>query len=150
MPQSFAALYAHVIYSTKDRLPLLEPEVRPELFRYCGGILRNRKCVLLAANGVLDHVHLLVSMSRESAIADLVRDVKASSSGWIHRHFPDLREFAWQAGYGAFTVSHSQIDVVKDYLARQEQHHSGVSFQEEFRTFLIKHEIEFDERYVWE
>src|SRR5262245_27949655 len=104
MPQSFAALYVHAVYSTRQRMPVLVPEIRPRLFAYCGGILQHRKCVLLAANGVLDHVHLLISMHRQADVASVIRDVKADSSRWLRDTFADLREFAWQSGYGAFSV----------------------------------------------
>src|SRR5437762_3916936 len=147
MPQSLGALYVHLIWSTKNRTALLDPEFRPRLFEYCGGVLRKRKGVLLAANGTLDHVHILASLHRESAVADTVRDLKADSSGWIHRTFPDRTAFAWQNGYGAFTVCYFHLDTIKDYIARQEQHHGvGVTFQDEFRGFLRDHGLAWDER----
>src|SRR5262245_59194548 len=118
MPQSHAALYFHVIFSTKNREPFIDEVIREKLYGYMGGIVRERKCVLLAAGGIPDHVHLLVSLSREWAIADMVRDIKSISSGWIHETFA-RHHFAWQAGYGAFSVSASALDWVKKYLANQ-------------------------------
>lgn len=151
MPQSLAAVYVHYVFSTKDRLPVLVPELRPRLFEFVGGLLRNRECALLSAGGVLDHVHLLVSMSRTWALADLIRDVKANSSGWVKDEFPSLSDFAWQRGYGAFSIAYMQIKGMRIYIENQESHHSGgVSFQDEYRALLRQHHVEFDERYVWD
>jgi REP element-mobilizing transposase RayT len=150
MGQSLAAMYCHVIFSTKNREPYLTPELQPRLYAYLGGILQPQKSVLLAAGGIADHVHLLISLGRELAIADAVRLLKANSSGWIHDTFPDRQVFAWQVGYGAFSVSYSNLKVVKRYIANQEKHHRRRTFQEEYREFLVKHDVEFDERYVWD
>jgi putative transposase len=135
MPQSFGSLDA---------------ELQPRLYEYIGGILRAEKSALLAAGGIPDHVHLLVSLSRELAIAETLRLVKANSSKWIHETFPEHRDFAWQSGYGAFSVSFSNVPEVKGYIARQSEHHRVLTFQDEFREFLRKHELEWDERYVWD
>src|SRR5689334_20653680 len=122
MPQSHASLHVHLIFSTKNRRPIIRPDIRPRLFEYMGGILRGNKCCLIAAGGISDHVHLLVSLGRDISVAQTVALVKANSSGWIHETFADLSAFAWQAGYGAFAVSLSQLDDVKAYIARQEEH----------------------------
>ena len=113
-----------------------------------GGIFRAEKCVLLAAGGMPDHVHLLASLSREITVADLVRSVKANSSRWLH----DLgrTDIWWQAGYGAFAVSYSNIPIVRAYIATQAEHHRRMTFQEEFIEFLTRHELPYDERYVWD
>ena len=150
MPQSFGSLHFHVVFSTKSRQPWIEAELQSRLYQYLGGILRAEKSVLLAAGGMPDHVHLLVSLSRELSIAETVRLVKANSSKWIHRLFAERQQFAWQAGYGAFSVSFSNLPEVKDYIARQPEHHRVRTFQDEFRDFLRKHELEWDERYVWD
>ena len=150
MPQSFAALYCHFIFSTKHREPLISRELQPRLFAYIGGGLRNEGSVLLAAGGMPDHVHLLASLSRQTSVAEVVRLVKANSSGWVHQTFPEMQGFAWQNGYGAFSVSASALPAVKRYLAGQEEHHRTRTFQQEFVAFLKKHEIEHDERYLWE
>ena len=150
MPQSFAALYCHIIFSTKHREPLISRELQPRLFAYIGGGLRDEGNALLAAGGMPDHVHLLASLSRQTSVAEVVRLVKANSSGWVHQTFPDLRGFSWQNGYGAFSVSASALPAVKRYLAGQEEHHRRRTFQEEFVEFLKRHEIEYDERYLWE
>jgi REP element-mobilizing transposase RayT len=150
VPQSFGSLHFHLVFSTKNRQPLIDAELRTRLYEYIGGILRAEKLVLLAAGGMPDHVHLLVSLSRESSIAETLQLVKANSSKWIHTTFPERQHFAWQAGYGAFSVSFSSIADVKNYIARQAEHHRVRTFQDEFREFLRKHELEWDERYVWD
>jgi putative transposase len=149
MPQSFAALYAHVAFSTMERAPILAPELRPRLFEILGGIARRRKCLLLKVGGVADHVHLLLSLHRETAISRIVGALKANSSNWIHRHIAGMEQFDWQDGYGAFSVSHSQVPRVGGYIGRQEIIHSGMSFKAEMRAMLTRHGIEYDERFIW-
>lgn len=150
MPQSFAAVYCHIVFSTKNREPRIKSAWSERLFQYIGGIVANRRGELIAAGGTADHVHLLVSLGREWSLADLLRDLKAGSSKWVHDQFPAERDFAWQTGYGAFSVSASNLDVVKRYIANQEKHHSSMSFQDELRELLRKHGIEWDERYIWD
>lgn len=150
MPQSLACLHCHIIFSTKDRAPFLGPDLLPRLFAYQGGVLREKGSALIAAGGMPDHVHLLVSLSRETSVAEVVRLVKANSSKWIHETFPDLPTFAWQAGYGAFAVSFSNIESVSRYLANQAEHHKKKSFQEELIAFLRRHQLAYDERYLWD
>jgi putative transposase len=150
MPQSLAALYCHLVWSTKQRENWIDAELEPRLYAYIGGILRERKGALVAAGGMPDHVHLLVSLGREWAVSDLVRDIKANSSGWIHSTLPGLTQFAWQTGYGAFSVSASQLSSLKEYIANQKAHHAERPYQEEFRLLLSRHGIEYDERYVWD
>ena len=149
MPQSFSALHCHVIFSTKHRQPQITSELQPRLFEYMGGILRSNSSALIAAGGVPDHVHLLISLGRTLSIADAIRLIKTNSSGWVHREL-QFSDFQWQNGYGAFAVSYSNIDQVKTYLKNQEQHHRTLSFQDEFREFLRRHNLEWDERYVWD
>jgi putative transposase len=150
MPQSFASLHCHIIFSTKHRQPWIDAEWQPRLVEYVGGTLRNHKCSLVAAGGVPDHVHLLISLSRQMAVADMVRLIKSNSSVWVHENIPARADFAWQTGYGAFAVSFSQIHAVRQYIARQEEHHRIKTFQEEFIEFLPRHEIEYDLRYLWD
>ncbi len=150
MPQSLASLSVHIIFSTKGRTPLLDQTLQPRLWEYIGGIVRHRGCRLLAAGGTPDHVHLLVSMSRDRSISDTVRDVKSNSSRWIHETYPHLPHFAWQAGYGAFSVSQSNLDEVTRYIANQLDHHHRIGFQDEYRAFLNRHDIPFDEQHVWD
>lgn len=129
MPQSFGSLNCHIFFSTKHRLPQIQPELQPRLFEYIGGILRNNSSSLIAAGGMPDHVHLLVSLGRTICVADAVRLVKSNSSGWLHSELA-MPEFHWQDGYGAFAVSYSNLEAVKAYLANQEQHHRGQSFKQ--------------------
>jgi len=150
MPQSFASLHCHIVFSTKYRAQFITPEIQTRLYPYLGGIGREQGYSLIAAGGMPDHVHLLVSMSREVSVAGVVRVLKANSSKWIHETFPDMAMFAWQAGYGAFAVSYLNIGAVQKYLANQAVHHRRQTFQEEFVALLRKHDIEYDERYLWE
>jgi putative transposase len=150
MPQSFVCLYCHVIFSTKNHEPFLMSKWRPRLHAYIGGILRSKLDELLAAGGTADHLHLLVSLGKQSTVSDTIRDVKSNSSRWIHETFSNLRGFAWQTGYGAFTVSRSSLGDVRRYIANQEQHHRVRTFQEEYVAFLKRHGIQYDERYIWD
>ena len=146
MPHTFTSLLVHVIFATKNRIPALSPELAGRLFPYMGGIVRERKGVPLIINGPPDHVHLLVSIPSTESIAELLRVVKTNSSRWVHEQFPDQRGFGWQTGYGAFTVSRSRADDVRNYITAQQEHHRRVSFQEEFLTFLQRNGITCDQR----
>jgi REP element-mobilizing transposase RayT len=139
-----------LIWSTKHRQSILSGDIRDRLFQYIGGIIRNDGGKLLAAGGMPDHVHLLADLGKQQSVSDAVRDIKSNSSGWIHQTFPELKLFAWQSGYGAFTVSYSNTETVKHYIANQAEHHRQRTFQEEFVEFLRRHGIEYDERYLWE
>jgi putative transposase len=150
MPQSFAYLNCHIIFSTKNREPLLLPHFTTRLYQYIGGTVRAIGGSLLAAGGMPDHIHLSISMARQMSVAETVRDIKSNSSRWIHETVADLRGFAWQSGYGAFSVSRSAFDEVKQYIAAQAEHHRVKSFQEEFLQFLKRHDMEYDERYIWD
>jgi len=150
MPQSFAYLNCHIIFSTKNREPLLLPHLATRLYQYIGGTVRAKGGSLAAAGGMPDHIHLSVSLGRQMSVAEAVRDIKSNSSRWIHETVADLSGFAWQSGYGAFSVSRSNLDDVKRYIASQPEHHRIRSFQEEFLEFLKRHEMEYDERYIWD
>lgn len=150
MPQSLTSLTFHIIFSTRDRRPFITPVIQQRIYDYIGGILAENNSRLLAAGGIADHIHLLVSLSKQLAVSDALRLIKANSSKWIHETFPKLRAFGWQTGYGAFTVSFSNISRVKTYIANQAEHHRTRDFQQEFRTFLKRHGLEYDERYVWD
>jgi REP element-mobilizing transposase RayT len=150
MPQTFTSLHYHIVFSTKHREPTITPELQPRLYDYVGGLFRAEGGQLLSAGGMPDHVHLLVRLNQQHALADVMRVVKAGSSGWVHDTFSDRRGFAWQAGYGAFTVGLTTMGRVKQYIANQAKHHRTMSFQDEFRSFLNKHAIEYDERYLWD
>ena len=148
MPQSFACVHVHIVFSTKGRLPTIGVEIRERLYAYIGGIIRNQNGALLAAGGTADHIHLLVQLGKQVSIADMIRDIKANSSRWVHEEFSS--DFAWQTGYGAFAVSFSNIEAVKKYIDHQEEHHRKRTYQEEFLELLKRHHIEFDERYLWD
>ena len=151
MPQSLAKILIHTIFSTKDRRPFLrEKSLREELHRYLGGILAHHDCQPIIVGGVEDHVHILSTLSRTCEAAELVKEVKRGFSLWVKSKSPDLRDFTWQNGYGIFSDGFSQVNDVRMYIAGQEDHHRKVSFQDEFRKFLKRYEMEFDERYVWD
>lgn len=150
MPQSFVCFYVHLIFSTKNREPLIEESWAQRLYDYVGGIAQKQGSVLVGAGGMPDHIHLLVSLSKQLSIADQVRDLKANSSGWVHANLPEFRHFAWQSGYAAFSVSQSSVGRVLRYIKNQKQHHRKRSFQEEYLAFLKKHHVEYDERYVFD
>ncbi|MCA9254270.1 MAG: IS200/IS605 family transposase [Phycisphaerales bacterium] len=150
MPQSLSSLHVHLIFSTKQRSPLIADAVRDELHAYMAAVLKGFDCVPRLINSADDHVHVLFDLSRTIALSDVIKGVKMSSSRWIKTKGDEFRNFAWQAGYGAFAVSESNVtDVVAD-IGNQQEHHRSRSFQEEFRLFLERHRIQFDERYVWD
>jgi len=141
---SFTCLNYHLVFSTKHREPLIGHAWQQRLFDYIGGIIRRQGGVLLAAGCMPDHVHLLAAISKSLAITDALRVMKANSSKWVHEEIPGQKGFAWQAGYGAFTVSYSALDSVRHYLAGQQEHHRVRTFQEEFLELLRRHEVAFD------
>ena len=150
MPQSLAKLYVHLVFSTKNRQSILGDEIRNNLHDYLGGILRDLGCQAIEINSEPDHVHILFLLSRTTTISDVVANVKRGSSLWLKNQCAAYAEFHWQAGYGVFSVSQSAVDEVRAYIRDQREHHRTMSFQEEFRAFLQRHEIVFDESYVWD
>ena len=150
MPQSFTCLNYHIVFSTKNRLPQISSEWRPRLHEYIGGILRAQDSILLAAGGTSDHLHLLAVLGKTTGIAEVLRVIKANSSGWVHKTMPDQQEFGWQAGYAAFTVSYSGLDHVKKYIARQEEHHRKRTYHDELIALLQKHNLPYEERFLWD
>jgi len=148
MGQSYTNLIYHIAFATKDRQPLIVGERRERLYEYLGGIIRNLGGISLGINGMSDHMHVLAKLRPDRALSDMLRDVKANSSGWMHEVFPEASNFAWQRGYGAFTVSASQVEKVQRYIAEQEIHHAKRDFRDEFVELLVKNRIEFDERYL--
>ncbi len=149
MAQTLTKLLFHVVFSTKDRLPVIDAELKSDLLAYIGGIVRESRGSLLAANAAADHIHLLLRLPPTLALADILRVVKTNSSRWVHETRRLRRRFQWQAGYGAFSVSQSNVTEVVRYIQTQEQHHRRISFQAELRAFLKRHGIEYDERYIW-
>jgi putative transposase len=150
MPQSLARLHIHLIFSTKHRAPLLHDAVRDSLHRYMAVVLQNLGCPPTLINSVEDHVHILFELARTVAVSAAVEAVKKTSSKWIKTQGSELAHFAWQGGYGAFAVSESLVPALRDYIANQREHHRKRTFQEEYRIFLERHGVPFDERYMWD
>jgi REP element-mobilizing transposase RayT len=150
MPQSLARLHIHLVFSTKGREPMLTDAIRDPLHAYMATVLQNLGCAPVLINSVPDHVHLLFDLSRTVAVSQVVEDVKKSSSKWLKTQGAPFGGFAWQAGYGAFAVSVSNVETVRVYIANQREHHRQKSFQEEYRQFLQRHQIPSDERYLWD
>jgi putative transposase len=151
MPQSLAKVILHIVFSTKNRFPFLSDKtVRNELHAYIGGTCNNLDCQVIIVGGVEDHIHILCSLSRNISIAKLVGDMKRSSSKWIKTKGGIVTKFAWQNGYGVFSVDQHDVERVRAYIADQEEHHREKIFQDEYRNFLNEYKIEYDERYVWD
>jgi REP element-mobilizing transposase RayT len=149
MSRTFTNLLTHVIFSTKNREPLIVRELRTELYAYLGGLTRELKGKAYGINGTADHVHMMINLPPIVSISEALRFIKSNSSGWVHDKWP-RKSFAWQLGYGAFSVSKSNVSEVLKYLGNQEAHHRKWTFKDEFIDFLAKHEIDYDERYIWQ
>lgn len=150
MPQSLAQILVHLVFSTKNREPRLDDEVRDDLHAYIGGIVENQKGILLKSGSVSDHIHLLIAHPRTTAPSELVQDIKTGSSKWLKTKGARYANFQWQAGYGIFSISPSHRSVLEQYIANQVEHHRKVTFQEEYRRLLNRYDMVFDERYVWD
>ena len=150
MAQSLAKLYVHLIFSTKGRVAILADPVRPDLHAYMGGILRDLDSPSIEINCEPDHAHVLFLLARTHSLSDVVGQVKRGSSEWLKTQGPRYANFHWQNGFGAFCVSPSSVDAVRRYIVDQRDHHAKTTFQDEFRAFLRRHGVEFDERYVWD
>jgi putative transposase len=150
MPQSLAKVYLHLIFSTKIRQPVLAKSWRDELFEILGGTANNLGCQSLIVGGVEDHVHMLFQLGRTITIADSVGKIKSTSSNWVNQARGLPNEFHWQAGYAVFSVSQSNVEAVREYIRRQEEHHAKQSYQDELREWLRRYEIEWDEGFVWD
>jgi putative transposase len=150
MPQSLTINLIHLVYSTHERRPWLDAEIQSRIWAYQASLLNGHDCPVFHVGGVADHVHILFSLSKNMKLVDAVREVKANSSSWIKKQGAGYNDFAWQRGYGAFSVSPSNKARVGAYIENQARHHERVTFQDEFRALLRKHGIEWDERYVWD
>lgn len=150
MGSTYSRLIFHFVFSTKNREPLISRQFEPRLFEYIGGIVRGEGCSLIAAGGDVDHVHLLVVGRHDAPPSSLMRGVKSNSTKWIKRTIASLVQFRWQEGYGVFSVSPSQIDRVKRYIAEQHEHHERTDFKTEYRQLLKAHGIVWDEQYAWD
>ena len=150
MPQSLSCILVHIVFSTKHRQPFIKPEIETELFKYMAGIFREYNSPALAINGTENHVHNLASLAKTMTVSKLIEEVKRSSSKWIKTQDDAYKNFYWQTGYGAFSISPSQVEVSKNYIANQKEHHRNQTFQDEFRALLRRYGVQYDERYVWD
>jgi putative transposase len=149
MAQTLVDLLVHVVFSTKNRMKLITPEIESGLFAYMAGTLKNLESPCLAINGTVDHVHLLISQSKNIPLSRLVGELKKSSSRWIKTKSPNHTSFDWQDGYGAFSMGQSNVAALKKYIAQQKERHKRKSFQLELIEFLRKYGVKYDERYIW-
>ena len=151
MPQSLSVVYIHLVYSTKNRQPFLrDPEARADLHSFLGGISKKLDCAPIIVGGVEDHVHLLCRFGRSITQAEWIKELKRNSNLWLKDQDDKYRDFEWQKGYADFSVSQSNLEQVKQYIANQEAHHRKMSFQDEVRELLRRHQQEWDEKYFWE
>ncbi len=146
---SYISNQVHFVWATKGREPVIQLDWQDRLYGYLGGILDNKKCKLVAAGGIEDHVHVLASLNATVSLAETAGALKANSSRWIHESFPHSKDFQWQEGYGAFSVSKSDEPRVVNYIHSQKEHHDQQTFQDEFVKLLEKHGIAYDDRYLW-
>ncbi|MEI8048107.1 MAG: IS200/IS605 family transposase [Bacteroidota bacterium] len=150
MGQSLVKNYVHIVFSTKHRHPLIHPPYNVELYSYMGGICNNLESPVIKIGGYTDHVHILCLLSKKMALMKLLEEVKSHSSKWMKTKDISLSNFYWQDGYGAFSVNPAEVDRVIAYIANQHEHHGKKTFQDEYRLFLKKYKVEYDERYVWD
>lgn len=150
MSHSYVSQLMHCVFSTKERRPLITSELQTRLFPYIGGIARKNKMNLIAAGGVEDHVHLLISLSKTLDIAHAMQLIKGGSSKWVHDEFPEHRSLEWQEGYGAFSIGIGEVERTVKYINDQAEHHKSKDFKTEFISFLDRHLIEYDESYVFD
>lgn len=150
MPQSLSSILIHLVFSTKNREPFITPIIEAELHPYMAKIFRELKSPSLAIDGTSDHVHILFSLSRSISVADLVEELKTSTSKWIKTKGAQFRTFHWQRGYGAFSIGQSNLEELRRYIHNQKPHHQRVTFEDEYRKFLKAYRVDFDERYVWD
>ena len=150
MPQSLSKVYTHITFGTKNRVNYIDDEIESRLFDYLGGICKELKCNPIQIGGHKNHVHILCLLSKSITQSDFLKTLKKESSKWIKTIDEKYKSFYWQRGYGIFSVNPSEIEVVVKYIKNQKKHHSKRSFEDEFRAFLRKYEIEFDERFVWD
>lgn len=150
MSRTYVCLFMHIVFSTKSRARYIVPDLKPQLHAYLGGLIRELKGKAHIINCTEDHVHLLVSLPPMVSLADALRFIKSNSCKWVHEKWPRRSAFAWQLGYGAFSVSKSNVAEVTDYIRNQEEHHRKFTFQEEFLALLHKHDVEYDVRYIWD
>ena len=150
MPQSLHLRYSHIVFSTKNRDPIITADMELKLYDYLGGIVKNLGGKLLEANGMSDQVHLITRDSKSVTDIDFIRELKSGSSKWVNENYSVPGKFAWQAGYGWFSVGPPGLEKAKAYVISQKEHHKKETFQDEFRRFLVNYGVEYDERYLWD
>lgn len=150
MAQSLSKVYVHIVFSTKNRQPLINDNIRDVLFEYIGGICKGLECNPLKVGGYKDHVHILCLLSKKITQIKLLEEIKRKSSKWIKTKNEEFQNFYWQNGYGIFSINPTEIDLVVKYIEKQKEHHKKKTFQDEFRAFLKKYKIDYDEKYVWD
>ena len=150
MAQTLVSLLVHVVFSTQHRADLIRPEIERDLFAFMAGVLKNKESRLLAANGTANHVHLLISQSKNIALSSLIQELKKSTSKWMKTRGTAFKDFHWQNGYAAFSIGESNVGALKQYIARQKEKHQQKSFESEVREFLKKYGIEYDENFMWD
>ncbi len=150
MPGTYTKLFYHIVFSTKNRANFISTAIEEELYKYLAGVVRGIGGSCIAVNGMPDHVHMLVILPPKIALSDAMREIKANSSKWLHETKPELAKFGWQDGFAAFTVSKSAVDSVREYIRNQKTHHGRRDYKAELLELLARHEVEFDERYLWD
>jgi REP element-mobilizing transposase RayT len=150
MGQSLAQNYIHIIFSVKNRKPLIHESIEQELFQYIGGLCKNLESTPLEVGGYKNHIHILCTLSKKLPLATLIQKVKSRSSKWIKPKGPEYKNFYWQNGYGAFSISSSKVESVRSYIKKQKEHHRNMSFEEEYKDMLKENNVEFDARYIWD
>lgn len=149
MSGTFTKLYYHLVFSTKGRENHLTKNIQEELYRYIAGIIKGEEGFVISIGGMEDHIHILCTIPAKTSVSNMLKQIKGNSSSWFHERFPNTSFFKWQSGFGAFSVSQSQIDKVKEYIQNQKGHHERFDFKDEFRNLLKRHGIQFDEKYIW-
>lgn len=150
MANTFSQIYIQTVFAVSNRLSLIRPEFKEEVYKYITGIVRNQGHKLISINGIPDHVHILIGLKPSMALSDLVREIKSDSSNFVNEQRFVRGKFSWQEGYGAFSYGHSQLDKIIRYIQNQEKHHTRRSFKDEYLTLLRKFDIAFEEKYVFE
>ena len=150
MGQSLSKVYLHIVFSTKNRHPFITTDIRDEVHKYLGGVAKQHDSSALMVGGVADHIHMLCVLNRTQSQSSLLMEIKRASSLWIKQRFKHMNQFAWQGGYGAFSVDPSNLDAVIAYIKNQEEHHRVRTFQEEYRLIMTRYKVEWDEKYVWD
>lgn len=150
MSHAYSRLHYHIVFSTKDRQTFIKPDLQVRLYGYMTGIVTNLDGIVEEIGGIDDHVHLLAYCPPKIALADFIGKIKSNSSGWVHETWLERAMFGWQRGYGAFTVSESNLEMVKAYIRNQQEHHRRMTYKDEFRFLLMKHRVQFDEEDLWD